>query len=329
MVLVRTAKLYEIPPGGGTMRRVIGFTAERQDDQSSLETLLRKRMGLTRAQIRRAKFTENGITVNGRRHRVTDMVQAGDLIQVLLEDVTVPRTETAESWEDLRILYEDEDVLAVCKPSGLTCHPAHGHFRDTLANQTAAYLAAKGENCAVREVGRLDRDTSGIVVTAKNQTSAARLAAQREDGRMRKLYLAAAEGVFGEKQGCIRMPIAPDENELNKMTVQNKGKMAVTHYRVIDQKEEAALVCCRLETGRTHQIRVHMAAMGHPLLGDTIYGKGNLTGSRLGLHAAVLQFVQPFTGKQICLAAEFTDAPAFGTIDTETIRRILAPDWER
>lgn len=329
MVLVYTAKLYEIPPGGGKMRRMIGFTAEEQDVQKNLETLLRERLGLTRAQIRRAKFTENGITVNGRRHRVTDLVQEGDLVRVLLEDITVPRTEAAENWEDLRILYEDEDVLAVCKPSGVACHPAHGHYRDTLANQTAGYLAAKGENCAVREVGRLDRDTSGIVVMAKSQTSAARLAVQREDGRMRKLYLAAAEGLFCEKQGCIRMPIAPDENELNKMTVQNKGKMAVTHYRIVDQTADASLVCCRLKTGRTHQIRVHMAALGHPLLGDAIYGQGNLTGSRLGLHAAALQFVQPFTGEKVCLAAEFTDAPVFGTIDTETIRRILEPDWER
>lgn len=311
------------------MRRMIGFTAEERDEKRRLELLLRERLGLTRAQIRRAKFTENGITVNGRRRRVNDTVQAGDSVEVLLEEAKTPRTETAESWDSLEILYEDEDVLAVCKPSGMACHPAHGHYRDTLANLAAAYLAARGECCAVREVGRLDRDTSGIIVTAKSQAAAARLASQRENGCMRKLYLAAAEGVFDVKQGCIRLPLAPDENELNKMAVQREGKAAVTHYRVITQRADTALVCCRLETGRTHQIRAHLAALGHPLLGDIIYGKGTGTGSRLGLHAAAVRFVQPFTGEQICLTAGLADDPVFGTMDTETIRRILAPDWKR
>lgn len=304
------------------MNRIIGFTVEPDDAGRKLEVLLRERLGLTRAQISRAKFTEGGITVNGTRRRVTYQAAAGDRVEVAVSETTVSKT-VAASGDRLQILYEDEDVLAVCKPPGTACHPAHGHYLDTLANQAAAYLAEKGSTAPIREVGRLDRDTSGIVVFAKNHVAAARLSAQREERAFCKLYLAAAEGVFEEPRGCVRLPLAPAQGELNRMKVSSDGKTAVTYYRVISQRKDHALVCCRLMTGRTHQIRVHLAALGHPLLGDVLYGRGADTGSRLGLHAAAARFFQPFAGKEICLAAELENDPVFGTIDSEMMRREL------
>jgi 23S rRNA pseudouridine1911/1915/1917 synthase len=204
-----------------------------------------------------------------------------------------------------KILFEDEDLLIVDKPSGMVSHPAHGHYRDTAANMAAAYLNGKGEGGPIRLAGRLDRETSGILVFAKNQVAASRLAGQREKGTFRKVYLALASGRMESSGGIIRMPIRKAPGQLMKMeTCETDGMNAVTRFRLLRQEKDYSVLALQIETGRTHQIRVHLAWAGHPLLGDRLYGCGDDRIGRAALHAWKLYFCHPFTGEKIQLEAE-------------------------
>lgn len=238
-------------------------------------------------------------------------------------------------FPDLEILYEDQDVLAVNKPAGMVIHPSGIHYQDSLSNQIAEYFRSKGEETRIRSIGRLDKETSGILLFARNQISAARLQKQREEGKLQKTYLAVVERTFEEeisqsssqemsvsmekeKWEKISIPLAPDPENPLKMELSPAGaihgsKKAVTYYQVLKSYANASLVQLHLETGRTHQIRVHMAGTGHPLLGDTLYnesqtGKASVPGNpftRAALHAWKLKFYHPFTGNKILLEAPF------------------------
>ena len=293
--------------------RVIKILVGREEAGQSVERFLRQRMGLSRKQISRLKVREEGIRVNGRRQRVSGFLQMGDTLELRLETGfsggKSGKVEACPEAGSLHILYEDRDLLAVVKPAGIVCHPSHGHYRDTLSNQAAAYLEARGEAGVIRLVGRLDKDTSGIVVFAKNQETAAALARQREAGEMQKMYLALAEGCPPAKEGTVAAPLARDPGHLMKMQVSPEGKAACTRYRLLKtiegEKGRRALLLLQLEQGRTHQIRVHMAFIGCPLAGDPLYGR-NPQGTGALLHAWKLSLFQPFTREKICLE---TDLP--------------------
>ena len=176
------------------------------------------------------------------------------------------------------ILYEDADVIAVWKPAGEVVHPSHGHYQDTLANRLQSYFQGRGEHVTIRSIGRLDADTAGILIFAKNQFAAQRLWRQRENGQFHKTYAAWCEGVFAKEayreEQSICAPIGAMAGELQKMCVTDSGRPAKTYYQVRIQRDTEAFLILRLDTGRTHQIRVHMAWTGHPLLGDPLYGNG-------------------------------------------------------
>ena len=206
------------------------------------------------------------------------------------------------------ILYEDRDVLAVWKPHGIILHPSHGHHGDTLMDRMQERLAQRdgleAADVPLYSIGRLDSDTSGIVVFARNQVAAQRLWQQRMDGRFQKQYLAKCEGHFPEKtdeEQCISQPIAPVPGELNRMRVDPAGKHAVTYCRIWREMENETWLLVHLGTGRTHQIRVHMAWMGYPLVGDSLYGNGKAGETCAALTACSAVFFQPFTGKRIML----------------------------
>ena len=285
--------------------RTLEYQAIEQDDGIRLELILKRRLGLSARQIRQLKFLSDGITVNGNRERIVYSVRSGDRIRVTFSEQNRNVQELPFLEKPLHILYEDEDLLAVDKKAGEVCHPAHGHYQDTLANQAAAYLAGHGaEKAPVRCIGRLDKDTSGTLLFAKNRLAAERLARQKEDGVFRKEYLALVNGLFSssERSGEICLPIAPLPGSLMKMQVADNGKRALTRYEVLCSDRHCSLVLCRIETGRTHQIRVHMAAIGHPLLGDPLYGNDTYVSStRTALHAWRLYLKQPVTGEELMI----------------------------
>ena len=218
---------------------------------------------------------------------------------------------TSQFLPELAIIYEDQDILAINKPAGIVTHPSGSHYSDSLANQVASYFRSKGEPTKVRSIGRLDKETSGILLFARNQTAAARLQNQREEGISEKTYLAAVSGFMPvDENGAfhrISVPLAPDPDNRLKMVVSTDGtlpgsKHAETLYSVLkstgpDAAAPSSLVMLRLKTGRTHQIRVHMASLGHPLLGDSLYCLSDISNpfSRAALHAWKLKFQLPFS----------------------------------
>lgn len=297
------------------MNRYLTIHIPETASPAPVSHFLRTQAGLTKKQISQAKFRPGGVQKSGQQCRVTETAYPGDQITVCLEtnNVDSAQLESAPAPQllpELEILYEDQDILAVNKPAGLVTHPSGSHYSDSLSNQVAAYFRSKDEPTKVRSIGRLDKETSGILLFARNQTAAARLQKQRENGISEKTYLAAVSGSMLEDTDgtfhAITTPLAPDPDNRLKMVISPGSslpgsKPAVTLYSVLKStapgsRISASLVMLRLKTGRTHQIRVHMASLGHPLLGDSLYHLSDTTNlfSRAALHAWKLKFHPPF-----------------------------------
>ena len=308
------------------MEHILKLIVEKQHLPATAGKILQVQAGLTKKQISRAKFRPKGILCNGVQCRVSKSVSAGDILSVCLEapsqgssHLKLPSTELSP----VRILYEDQDLLAVNKPSGIVTHPSGRHYRDTLSNQVYWYLRQKGEAVTVRSMGRLDRETSGIVIFAKNKTCAARLQSQQNTGAYHKEYLAVLSGSFPENsRHTISLPIGPDPDDSRKMkcfSQQDKlapdSRPAVTHFQVLHSTSQWSLVSLFLETGRTHQIRIHMKTIGHPLIGDTLYGEAFSDNApyfcRAALHAWHVSFFHPFKNNEISIEAPLPDDFSF------------------
>ncbi|HBC95658.1 MAG TPA: RNA pseudouridine synthase [Clostridium sp.] len=255
--------------------------------------------------------------IEDKRVKVNESIKKSSY-KVTCEDnitVTIPDpVETSIKGENIPIdvLYEDGDVIVVNKPQGMIVHPAPGVYTGTLVNALLYHCGdLSGINGVMRPgiVHRIDKDTSGVLVAAKNDFAHNKLAEQLKTHSMTREYIALVEGVLKEDSGTIDKPIARHPRDKIKMAVVSGGKRAVTHYRVIKRFKNNTLIKCILETGRTHQIRVHMAYIGHPLVGDPVYGyrkqRFNLNGQLL--HAKKLGFIHPSTGKYIEFEADIPD----------------------
>ena len=255
------------------------------------------------------KLLEEGcVLLRGKPGRKNDKLCVGDLVEV-----TIPEPKTVDiipKEMPLDILYEDEDVLVLNKPKGLVVHPAAGHQDDTLVNGLLYAMgdSLSGINGELRPgiVHRIDKDTSGLLAVAKNDLAHAMLASQLKDHSMARTYEAIVCGGFREDSGTVDAPIGRHPSDRKKMCVTQRGsKNAVTHWEVVRRYRGYTHVRCRLETGRTHQIRVHMAHIGHPILGDTVYGhkKAELGQDSQCLHAGVLCFRHPRDGRPVIVHA--------------------------
>ena len=271
-----------------------------EEEGKCVKEILRKNLHLSRGEISHAKGEEDGIMLNAKRVTVAHTVRRGDVVEIHLHETEDEEGKILPAKGDLSLLYEDEDFVCLNKPAGMVSHPSHGHFLDSLANYLAGYFEERGEHHRIRVVGRLDKETSGLILFAKSRLCARRLFEQAQDGSRKKEYLALCAGVFAEKEGIVTAKIrkVPEEKLLRE--VHPEGRDACTRYVVEEQKEGYALVRLTLETGRTHQIRIHMAQIGHPLLGDTLYYpsyQGQM--KRAALHASLITMPHPFSGKPL------------------------------
>ena len=267
--------------------------------------------GLTRSAAQRL-IEEGCVLRNGKPAKKNDKLNMGDSVDVTIPEVR--ETEIVPTDIPLDIVYEDEDVLVINKPKGLVVHPAAGHQDDTLVNGLLYAMgdSLSGINGELRPgiVHRIDKDTSGLLAVAKNDLAHTVLASQLKDHTMARTYECIVCGNLKEDSGTVDAPIGRHPSDRKKMTViARNSRNAVTHWEVIRRYRGYTHVRCRLETGRTHQIRVHMAYIGHPILGDTVYGhkKPELGQSSQCLHAGVLCFRHPRDERPVIVTAELPE----------------------
>lgn len=247
---------------------------------------------------------ENQVFVNEKPQKASYKLKVDDTVAFIIPDQEEP--DIIPEDMDLDILYEDEDVIVVNKPKNMVVHPAAGHFEHTLVNGLLFHCkdSLSGINGVLRPgiVHRIDKDTTGSIIACKNDFSHKAIAQQLKEHSITRKYRAICAGVIKEENGTVNAPIGRDEKDRKKMAVNYKnGKNAVTHYQVLERFNDFTYIECRLETGRTHQIRVHMASIGHPLLGDIVYSSRKWPFSLMGqtLHAYILGFEHPKSGEYI------------------------------
>lgn len=266
---------------------------------TEVNTLLRRTLNLSGTVLRRVKWLEDGITVDGVRVNVRYRVGEGQTLSVRLTD-PVPTSGVVPAEGPLDIIYEDPDLVVLNKAPGVLVHPGHGHFNDTLGNYLMWHYRKTGDESDFHPVHRLDRGTSGLVVVAKHAHAQEKLKNQLHTNTFRRVYLAVCDGAPPGPSGMVDAPIGPADGSLATRQVRPDGKPARTHYQVLQTLGPRLLVKLELETGRTHQIRVHMAHIGCPLTGDFLYGAENRTLiARPALHSARLELDHPITGARL------------------------------
>ena len=281
------------------MTNELFFEVSDVDGKIKIREYLR-RLGFSTSLIAIVKY--DGVVLNGVAVHMRATVKNGDIISIALpegesegiEPIPIP----------IKVIFEDEHILAVSKPTNMPTHPSRGNSLPTLANAVRAYL---DKPFIFRAISRLDRDTSGIVLIAKNQLSAAILSRDMKRGSFKKIYEARVKGIPSPKEGEINAPIAREAEGSIKRVVSDDGKHALTRYRVIDTDGDGnATVELEAVTGRTHQLRVHMAYVGHPLIGDFLYGE-RIEGETYRLHCKLLEFLHPLSREKISLYCPLND----------------------
>ena len=297
------------------MPEIKELNVENCDEGIRLDQYLTKQLDLTRTRIQ-TLVKENNVMVNNMKTKAAYKIEFGDSIRVNIPDIIEQNIEAEDIKLD--IMYQDTDVAVINKYPGMVVHPAHGHYSGTLVNAILFQIKdLSGINGEIRPgiVHRLDKDTSGLVIIAKNDRSHTVLSDMFKNKEVKKTYLAIVKGKVINNIGRIETNIGRDNKDRKKMAVienDNIGKVAITNYKVIDSNDKYSLLEVNIETGRTHQIRVHMKYIGHPILGDSVYGKSDKKNTRQMLHAYNLEFDHPITSKKMILKAplpkDFLDA---------------------
>lgn len=282
------------------MARRLEFKIESHANGKKIKDFLKHEVGISHRMLCILKREPQGITRNGAHARAIDCLHTGDLLVLELPDDEKTSVSTPTKMP-LHIVYEDTDILVLNKPAGLAMHETHNHQGDALSNAVAYYLESRGEPAVFRAVGRLDKGTSGLVVCAKNKYAAYRLA-----GNIEKTYFAVACGIFTGK-GTVDAPIfRPDANKTVR-AVGTDGERAVTHWEALKNDGKCTLLQIHLETGRTHQIRVHFQHLGAPLVGDDMYESPDLRLNHQALHCGECSLLHPVTGEKMVFSAPLPD----------------------
>lgn len=277
------------------MEKRLNVTVPQSMDGKTVKDVTRSVLSLSSTRLKKAKRIEGGVRVNGQNVFVTYTVHAGDEISIVIEEENAVSENVVPVFGALDIVYEDEHLMVLNKPANMPVHPSAGHYTDSLANLYAGTVGG-----VFRPVNRLDAGTSGLMVAARNAHVHALLCKSLHSGDFERRYLAVAEGRFAQQCGTVDAPIARAEGSAIRRCVAQDGQRAVTHFRVLRNTERFSLVELVLETGRTHQIRVHMSHIGHPLAGDFLYGTEdeNLI-RRAALHAWHIRLKHPITGEML------------------------------
>ena len=283
------------------------FVVEEEDKGTRLDQYLVKQLDLTRTRVQNL-IKENNIKVNNEKTKVAYKIEPNDSVRVYIPEVVEKDIEAEDIKLD--IVYQDGDIAIINKYSGMVVHPAHGHYSGTLVNAILFQIKdLSGINGEMRPgiVHRLDKDTSGLIIVAKNDKAHTKLTEMFKNKEIKKTYLEIVKGKVSKETGRIETNIGRDEKDRKKMSVsrdEKKGKLAITTYKVIDSNERYSLLDVNIETGRTHQIRVHMKHIGYPILGDIVYGRPDNKIMRQMLHAYKLEFKHPITSEEMVLEAQ-------------------------
>ena len=282
-------------------RIIADVNNERLDSYISKSNL-----DLSRSMVQKL-IKENRVFVNGKNEKESYKIKVNDIITIQIEE---PKSSKLEAQDiPLDIIYEDNDIIVINKLKGMVVHPGNGNPDNTLVNAVLAHckgsLSGIGGEIRPGIVHRIDKDTSGLIIVAKNDKSHINLSEQIKNHEVTKIYTALVKGNISEDEATIDMPIGRDKKDRKKMSVTRDGKEAVSHIKVVKRYGNYTLIRVKIDTGRTHQIRVHMAKIGHPVVGDEVYSSGKNEFGVKGqmLHSTILKFKHPISGKEIMLEA--------------------------
>lgn len=284
----------------------LSYTVQPTDHFDNIKEILKTQFQISDRLLLKLK-KEQKILVNGAFCPLWSLVSSKDTITICI-DFEEDNSNIVATKMHLDILYEDEAYLIINKPAGIPVHPSMNHYEDSLSNGIKYYFDSIFLHRKIRPVNRLDKNTSGLVIFAKNEYIQECLVRQMKENNFEKEYIAICEGIFREKLGTVNLPIARKEGSIIERCIDEKhGTNSITHYEVLQEIQHIdkpySIVKCKLETGRTHQIRLHMQAIGHPLLGDTLYGSSSPLINRQALHAHQIKFIHPITKQQVCYIA--------------------------
>ena len=288
------------------MERILEYNISAKEAGKTIKDFLKEK-GYSRQNVVELKKMPESILIDGKWEYVTYRLQEGNLLQIHIKEM-----ENSEKIVPIDlpfpILYEDGDILVINKPADMPIHPSLNNYENTLANAAAFYFEQKKEAFCFRCINRLDRDTTGLTILAKHMVSCSMLQEDMLNRKIKREYLAIATGVITEDEGTIDAPIGRKAGStIERVVDYENGERAVTHYKVLDRKKNMSLISLRLETGRTHQIRVHMASIGHPLIGDFLYNPLDKQMKRQALHAWHLSFKHPIAKEEMYFEASVPD----------------------
>ena len=282
----------------------------KNDELKRIDAYISENTEYSRTAVQRL-IEEEKITVNGKKEKASYKVQNGDKIEI--EEEPAKEIELKAQDIPVEILYEDNDIIVVNKPKGMVVHPANGNPDGTLVNAIMSIckdsLSGIGGEIRPGIVHRLDKNTSGAIIIAKNDKAHINLSEQLKNHEIKKTYIALVRGIVKENNATINMPIGRSKKDRKKMDVDKNGKEAITHFKVLKRYKDCTLLEINIETGRTHQIRVHLSHIGYPIIGDEVYSNGKNKWNIVGqcLHAKSLDFMHPITGKKMHIEAELPE----------------------